>query len=112
RSKIVEEHLLDPKYFDEMSVLLQGLIERRKQETISYQNYLKEMAQLIKQVNRGKKDDVPTSLDTKGKVAIYHYVQDEELALACDDAVQNAKKECFKENKDKQNEIIVQFIRS
>lgn len=105
RSKIVEEHLLDPKYFDEMSVLLQGLIERRKQETISYQNYLKEMAQLIKQVNRGKKDDVPSSLDTKGKVAIYHYVQDEELALACEDAVQYAKKEGFRENKAKQNEI-------
>lgn len=105
RSKIVEEHLLDPKYFDEMSVLLQELIERRKQETISYQNYLKEMAELIKQVNRGKKDDVPSSLDTKGKVAIYHYVQDEELALACEDAVQYAKKEGFRENKAKQNEI-------
>src|SRR5690606_8653092 len=35
RSKIVEEHLLDPKYFDQMSILLQELIERRKAETIS-----------------------------------------------------------------------------
>src|SRR5690606_550512 len=40
RSKIVEEHLLDPKYFDQMSVLLQELIERRKQESINYQQYL------------------------------------------------------------------------
>lgn len=48
RSKIVEEHLLDPKYFDQMSVLLQELIERRKQETINYQQYPIQMAALIK----------------------------------------------------------------
>src|SRR5690606_33962444 len=44
RSKIVEEHLLDPKYFDRMSVLLQELIDKRKKEAIDYQGYLKEMA--------------------------------------------------------------------
>lgn len=105
RSKIVEEHLLDPKYFEEMSVLLQELIDRRKQETVSYQEYLTEMAQLIKQVNRGKKDDVPSSLDTKGKVAIYHYVQDEATALACEEAVQYAKKPGFRENITKQRAL-------
>src|SRR5690606_17180093 len=67
RSKIVEEHLLDPKYFDQMSILLQELIERRKAETISYQEYLLEMANLVRQVNQGKKDDVPATLNTKGK---------------------------------------------
>jgi type I restriction enzyme R subunit len=70
RSKIVEEHLFDPKYFDHMSVLLQELIEKRKQEAINYREYLKEMAEIIKQVNQGKKDDVPKSLNTK--VALYH----------------------------------------
>ncbi|WP_262250327.1 type I restriction enzyme subunit R domain-containing protein [Parapedobacter soli] len=105
RSKIVEEHLLDPKYFDHMSVLLQELIERRKQETIAYQDYLKEMAELIRQVNQGKKDDVPASLNTKGKVALYHTLGDEMLTLACEDAVQYAKKEGFRENITKQREL-------
>lgn len=98
RSKIVEEHLLDPKYFDQMSVLLQELIERRKQETVSYQEYLVKMAELIRQVNRGKKDDIPVSLDTKGKVALYHTLGDEEMALACEEAVQYVKQEGFREN--------------
>lgn len=102
RSKIVEEHLLDPKYFDQMSVLLQELIERRKAETISYQEYLKEMAELIRQVNQGKHDDIPTSIDTKGKVALYHTLENEELALVCDRAVQYAKQEGFRENLAKQ----------
>jgi type I restriction enzyme R subunit len=103
RSKIVEEHLLDPKYFDQMSVLLQELIEKRKQETISYQEYLTKMAELIKQVNKGKKDDVPASLNTKGKVALYHTLGDENLALACEEAVQYIKQEGFRENLAKQN---------
>ncbi|MDF0720531.1 HsdR family type I site-specific deoxyribonuclease [Kaistella sp. PBT33-4] len=102
RSKIVEEHLLDPKYFDQMSVLLQELIERRKAETISYQEYLKEMAELIRQVNQGKHDDIPTSINTKGKVALYHTLENEELALVCDRAVQYAKQEGFRENLAKQ----------
>ena len=103
RSKIVEEHLLDPKYFDHMSVLLQELIERRKQETINYQQYLREMAELIRQVNQGKKDGVPKSLNTKGKVALYHTLDDDEvLALACEDAVQYVKADGFRENVAKQ----------
>lgn len=103
RSKIVEEHLLDPKYFDHMSVLLQELIEKRKQDMISYQEYLKEMAELVHQVNQGKKDDLPDSLNTKGKVALYHTLEDEYLALACENAVQYAKQEGFRENLAKQN---------
>jgi type I restriction enzyme R subunit len=103
RSKIVEEHLLDPKYFDQMSVLLQELIERRKQETISYQQYLKEMASLIKQVNQGKEDGLPKTLNSKGKVALYHTLDDNEpLALACEEAVQYAKQDGFRENLAKQ----------
>jgi len=102
RSKIVEEHLLDPKYFDHMSVLLQELIERRKQETISYQEYLIEMANLIRQVNQGKKDDIPVSLNTKGKVALYHTLGDESLALLCEETIQYAKQEGFRENVQKQ----------
>src|SRR5690606_1131629 len=37
-SKIVEEQLLNTKYIDEMSVLLQRLIERRKQVTMAHQH--------------------------------------------------------------------------
>lgn len=103
RSKIVEEHLLDPKYFDQMSVLLQELIEKRKQQIIDYQEYLKEMASLVRQVNHGKKDDLPASLNTKGKVALYHTLENETLALACEEAVQYAKQEGFRENLAKQN---------
>ena len=102
RSKIVEEHLLDPKYFDQMSILLQELIEKRKRDALDYQSYLIEIADLIRQVNRGKNDDVPATINTKGKVALYHTLEDEKLALACEEAVQYAKQGGFRENLAKQ----------
>lgn len=106
RSKIVEEHLLDPKYFDEMSVLLNELIEARKRAAIVYQEYLVKMASLIRMVNKGKKDDVPKSLNTKGKVALYHTLNsDEQLTLACEEAVQYAKQEGFRDNVMKQRKV-------
>ncbi|OUL63463.1 type I restriction endonuclease subunit R [Flavobacterium sp. AJR] len=106
RSKIVEEHLLDPKYFDEMSILLTELIEARKRASIMYQEYLGKMANLVRMVNRGKKDDAPKSLNTKGKVALYHTLDgNERLALACEDAVQNAKQEGFRDNVMKQRKV-------
>lgn len=106
RSKIVEEHLLDPKYFDEMSVLLMELIEARKRAAVDYQQYLIKMANLIRMVNKGKKDDVPKTLNTKGKVALYHTLDnDEQLTLALDEAVQYAKQEGFRDNIMKQRKV-------
>lgn len=105
RSKIVEEHLNDPKYFEQMSVLLQELIERRKAETIAYQEYLEEMAALAKDVKRGKDSETPSELDTKGKLAIYHILNNLKKALECDSAIQSAKQDGFRENAQKQNVV-------
>jgi len=105
-SKIVEKHLLDPKYFEKMSHLLYELIEQRKKGVLQYKDYLKKAAELIKKVKAGKNDDVPTSIKTIGMRAIYNYLeQDENLAIACEEAVQYAKKDGFRENIQKQNEI-------
>lgn len=106
RSKIVEEHLRDPKYFEQMSVLLKELIEARKRDLISYQEYLKQMAELARKVDTGKDDDVPVSINTQGKLAIFHALDnDEQLALSVDYEVQEAKQEGFRENKMKERKV-------
>lgn len=105
RSKIVEKHLLDPIYYDKMSQLLQELIEQRKKDAIAYREYLQKMAALVKQLNEGKSDDVPASLKTQGMRAIYNYLKDEEKTVLCEDAIQYAKKDGFRNNLQKQNEI-------
>ncbi|WP_353166368.1 type I restriction endonuclease subunit R [Empedobacter brevis] len=105
-SKIVEKHLLDPKYFEKMSQLLFELIEQRKKGALQYKEYLAKAAELIKKVKSGKSDDTPSTIITIGMRAIYNYLDNnEDLTIACEIAIQNSKKEGFRENIQKQNEI-------
>jgi type I restriction enzyme, R subunit len=39
RKLIIDEHPINPKYYDEMSELLKALIEQRRQDAITYQEY-------------------------------------------------------------------------
>lgn len=105
-SKIVEKHLLDPKYFEKMSQLLSALIEQRKKGVLQYREYLEKAADLIKKVKTGKNDNIPLSIKTIGMAAIYNYLgKNEELTIACEQAIQKSKKEGFRDNIQKQNEI-------
>ena len=72
RSKIIQEHLNDPAFYDKMSAQLQELIELRKAKAIEYEDYLKRIAELAKQTVAGQGDDLPAQLDTPGKRALYH----------------------------------------
>ncbi|MDO4229657.1 MAG: HsdR family type I site-specific deoxyribonuclease [Capnocytophaga sp.] len=105
-SKIVEKQLSDPKYFEQMSALLQALIEERKKGILDYIEHLKKAKELIKKVKRGTEETTPSTIKTGGMKAIYHFLDnDEQLTIACEDAIQNAKREGFRENIIRQNEI-------
>lgn len=97
RQKIMRDHLIDPAFFDEMSKLLNAIIEERKSQALSYADYLKEIAALAKKVNEGKKDDVPTILVTQSQRALYNNLDhDVSLAMACDEAVMYSKQDGFR----------------
>ena len=72
RSKIVKDHLTDPAYFARMSALLDEIIRKRREQAISYEQYLKEMAALATKVQSGKAEDTPAALDSLGKRALYN----------------------------------------
>ena len=72
RSKIIKEHLNDPAYYEKMSALLDEIIAARKQKALEYEEYLKQIAELIKRVEAGKGDDTPVALNTPGKRALYN----------------------------------------
>jgi len=83
RRKIIKEHLIDPAFFEEMSVLLNGIIKERKASAISYEEYLKKIGNLAKKVNEGKNDSTPDGLNTPAKRALYNNLsQNEPLALS------------------------------
>lgn len=106
RSKIIKEHLTDPAFYDKMSALLNEVLADLKALRIDYEEFLRRMAQLAKQVQAGKGEDVPQRLDTPGKRALYNNLnQNEELALKIDAVVQRVRPNAFRGNQAKENVI-------
>lgn len=62
RRKIIKEHLNDPAYYETMSALLDEIIAARKAKAIEYEQYLKRIAELAKQVEAGQAEDTPEPL--------------------------------------------------
>lgn len=106
RQKIIKEHLVDPAFFEEMSRLLASIIKERKNQAISYEEYLRKIAELANQVQEGRKEETPDALDTKAKRRLYNNLgEDLELTLRIDTAVRTTKKADWKGDIPKELEI-------
>jgi type I restriction enzyme R subunit len=92
RSKIIQEHLNDPAYYEKMSELLDEIIAVRKAKAIEYEEYLKRIAELAMRVEAGQADETPETLNTPGKRALFNNLnQNEELALRIDETVKKTR---------------------
>ena len=92
RSKIVREQLTDPAYFERMSTLLDEVIAARRAKAIEYEDYLRQLAEIIRLVAAGQTAGSPQSLDTPGKKALYNNLnQNEALALEIHTAVMRSR---------------------
>lgn len=106
RQKIIREHLIDPAYFDEMSKLLQTIIAELRAKRISYEEYLKKMADLAKRVATAQPDDLPKTIRTPAQRALYNNLgKNELLALQIDEAVNLVKQVDFRGNEPKERII-------
>lgn len=84
RRKIIEKTETNPKYFDKMSVLLKELIDERKRAVISYEEYLKRVVELTRDVEKPETSvNYPTSIKkSKALMSLYDNLgHDEELAV-------------------------------
>ena len=106
RQKIIKEHLIDPAFFEEMSKLLDVIIKERKANAISYEEYLKKIADLAKKVNEGKGESTPDGLNTPAKRALYNNLgEDEVLALSVHEKVVTYGPDNWKGNETKERVI-------
>ncbi|MCT7986371.1 HsdR family type I site-specific deoxyribonuclease [Laspinema sp. A4] len=109
RKIILDESPINPKYYENMSDLLDALIEQRRNQAMGYQEYLEQVKQLAKQIIQPAGEaqaNYPNSLDTPAKRSLYDNLgQDEALALAVDKAVRSTKKEGWIGNTMKEREI-------
>jgi type I restriction enzyme R subunit len=128
RSKIIKEQLNDPAFYDRMSKLLEEIIADLKAKRLDYEQYLKRIGDLARQVQSGQSDSVPHQLTTRGMRAIYNNLKlagvhpvsaigDEtqeyktvwdpkiSLALAIDAAVRRVRSDDWRGHQARENEI-------
>jgi type I restriction enzyme, R subunit len=108
RRTIIDENPVNPKYYEQMSELLDALIQRRRENAIDYQTYLEKVKQLAQQVIQpsSQQSDYPSSIDTNAKRSLYDNLgKDETLALRIDTIVRDTKKEGWVGNRFKEREV-------
>jgi len=99
RKLIIDEHPINPKYYDEMSALLQALIEQRRQETISYQEYLNRIVALTRKVKDPWRGSYPQPINTKSLQALYDNLdKDAMLAEIVNIAVKESMQDGWRDN--------------
>jgi type I restriction enzyme R subunit len=87
RKLIINESPVNPTYYEEMSKLLQTLIDARRKGTLEYKDYLAKIAALTKQIDNPS-GPYPRALNTPALRAFYDNLgRDEALALAIHQAI-------------------------
>lgn len=92
RKVIIEERPTNPKYYDEMSRLLDELLARLRRAALDYKKELAEIAELARKIKRPETGGgYPRTVRSKGQRALYDNLdRNEELALEIDaDVLQN-----------------------
>ena len=106
RKTIIDENPVNPKYYEQMSELLEALIEERRKQAIDYQEYLEKVQALARKVVSPDAHDYPTSLDTTAKRALYDNLErNAPLAASIDLAVRETKKAYWVGDRVKERQI-------
>jgi len=106
RQKIIKDHLLDPAFFEEMSILLNEVIKERKANAISYENYLIKIAAIASKVQLGVNINTPSAIKTMGQKALYNNLSnDENLTLVVDERIKYVRQDSWRGNEPKEKLI-------
>jgi type I restriction enzyme, R subunit len=99
RKLIIDEHPINPKYYEEMSELLKALIEQRRQEAISYQEYLNQIVALTRKAKEPWRNSYPQPMNTKALQALYDNLdKDAVLAEVVNTAVKESMQDGWRDN--------------
>ena len=128
RRLIIDERAVNPKYYDKMSELLDGLILQRKQAALDYREHLERIVELARAAsNPASGFSYPVGIDSGPLRALYDNLKDSrdeqirdpatrysetspvdaraERALAVDRAIRGVKKADWRGNRFKEREV-------
>ncbi len=108
RKKVVERILINPKYYEKMSAILDELIRVRHEGAIAYEKLLEKYIELVKNAESPENNPhYPESIRHSGALrALYDNCgEDEALAIVLDKAVRESKQADFRHNEFKERRI-------
>ncbi len=94
RKVIIDEHAMNPKYYDKMSQLLDAVLEARRQEALDYKAYLAKLLELAAQLGKGDNPDgdYPDWADNGARKALIDFFRPStELAIEVDATIRHTK---------------------
>ena len=107
RKVIIDESPINPKYYENMSDLLDELIQARKAQALAYEQYLAQIVELSKQVaNPEQSQRYPQSLNSPALRALYDNLgENEELALSLDYHIRSTKRDGWRGHRIKERQV-------
>lgn len=108
RKKIVEKILINPKYYEKMSEILDKLIRERREGAVAYEELLAKYVELVKNAETPESNPrYPEPIRRSAALRAFYdnCGEDEALALAIDKAVRESKLADFRHNGFKERPI-------
>ena len=107
RKTIVDERALNPKYYDDMSSLLDALIQQRKQDALDYKNYLEQILALAAQIGTKQSSTAyPEWAKSGAQRALVDFgLSSPELAAAVDRTIMHERSHGWVGNRFKEREL-------
>lgn len=107
REVIRKDSPFNPAYYGKLSIILQELIDKRKKEMLDYEEYMKELIELVKKARGKSANSYPESIKTPGMRALYDNLgQDEDLAIRAHEIIKENAIVGFRDNRLKQRKLI------
>ena len=107
REIIRKDSPFNPAYYGKLSIILQELIDKRKKEMLDYEEYMKELIELVKKAKGKSANSYPESIKTPGMRALYDNLgQNEYLAIRAHEVIKENALVGFRDNRLKQRKLI------
>ncbi|MGW9821387.1 type I restriction enzyme, R subunit [Methylorubrum extorquens] len=105
RRLIIDSSPANPRYYERMSDLLEALVRQRREQAISYAEYLAKVAEFIRQVEGGELSSYPVGIETGGQRALHDTLGDAEAAMVVHAAVKRHARDGWRDSLPKSNEL-------
>lgn len=107
REVIRKDSPFNPAYYGKLSIILQELIDKRKKEMLDYEEYMKELIELVKKARGKSANSYPESIKTPGMRALYDNLgQNEYQAIRAHEVIRENAIVGFRDNRLKQRKLI------